>query len=191
MLEEYVRLVERLFPSIDPYTAENCIRAIRQHGQNAGPFAVTPLADTLAQGDVLGPVSLYTTDADGAVSVFEGSAMLLSNTCDAEHDDFVILAVCFPFAVFAADGRLPAIITNETYDLMYLRSVPQIGDIVIDLARVSSVSRTFLVQEINGGRTRRVASLSSLGFWFFLSKLTVHLMRPESRDVNRIASPAG
>ncbi len=111
--------------------------------------------------------------------------MLLSNTCDATNDDSILLAPALPYEAFQDDPRLAQIRTNIVYSLFFLPNVPALNGRIIDLSLIHSVARDFLVDNIQRGVVHRVSSLSQLGYYFLLSKLTVHLLRPETNEINR------
>src|SRR5262245_7989544 len=96
MREELIRLLAELFPAIRPESAKGCIEAIRQHGNDAGQFATLPIDGPPLQGDILGPIAVYETDEEGQPSRFNGQAMVLSNSCDAENDESVVVCPGMP-----------------------------------------------------------------------------------------------
>lgn len=98
MIQEFITFVEQLFPSINPYTAEQTRDAIRQFddkGQMYGFFMCKPF-EYLSQGDIVAELPFTKTDSEGNESYFKSPAILLSNTCDAENDDFVVFSPLFP-----------------------------------------------------------------------------------------------
>jgi len=74
--------------------------------------------------------------------------------------------------------------SNTINNMLFLPSCPEIGDIVFDLSSVGSFSSRFVANGLGAGSLRRYASLSQLGYYMFLAKLTVHFFRPEN-EVNR------
>ena len=47
---------------------------------------------------------------------------------------------------------------------------------------MTSYDKRLICQGIENGKIRRIASLNQLGYYFFIIKLTVYLMRKEDSD---------
>jgi hypothetical protein len=193
VLLEFVKLVRELFPSISPYTAASCIAAIKQHDStlNGLPLfssSTPPEPTELNQGDFIGPLTFTRVEVGGHVKQMSASGMLLSNSCDVENDRNVIFAAAIPAANFDTNPRLSSIRTNTVFNLFYLPDVPQLGGQVVDLSLVQSVSREHLRSGLLEGSIKRYIGFSQLGYYLFLSKLTVHLLRPETEEIRRTGS---
>jgi hypothetical protein len=105
--------------------------------------------------------------------------MLISNTCDAEHDGAVILAPMFRIdALEGLDKR--ALKQNQIFRFLHLPD-SRIGDYVVDLGMLAAYPTGLVARIIE--TSGKCASLTQLGYYFFLCKLTVHLMRPEDQGV--------
>lgn len=142
----------------------------------------------LAQGDVIGDLDVWITIDNGKRAKHSGPAILLSNTCDADRDPQLVIAPGFrPMELERglSAGTVDSIRRNENFGMLFLPEIPGIGDLVFDLARSHSVSRAFLQQKIETGEAHKHVSLSQLGYYFFLMKMTVFYLRPESGDVSR------
>jgi hypothetical protein len=187
VLGAFVQLVQELFPSISPYTATRCIETIKQHAGTLTPghlFAAVP-DESLAQGDLVDPMPFTRIGDAGGLKRMDSPGMLLSNTCDAENDRQVLFAPAIPFERFAGDARLGSVKSNCLFSLLFLPGVPGLGDRVIDLSIVQAVSTGFVRRGMAAGAIARRAQLSQLGYYLFLSKLTVHLLRPETEELRR------
>jgi hypothetical protein len=190
VLLEFVTFVRELFPGINPYTAANCIAAIKQHGEGLQAeqlFSSQPPAEPsdLVQGDLVGPLTFTRVTADGTVRQARCAGMLLSNSCDVVNDPHAIFAAALPAEAFDRAPRLSSIRTNTVFNLLYLPEVPRLGGQVVDMSLVQTVSREHLRAGLTGGSITRYVGLSQLGYYLFLSKLTVHLLRPETEEIQR------
>ena len=123
--------------------------------------------------------------------------MILNNSCDLPDDrvDFVTAAPIVDFGKFlefekrrrsksSLDGFAKAIRQNEKTELFYL---PKFGGFehgaLVLLHLVCSVSAKVYRGLLAAGK--REASFTQIGFYFLLIKLTTHLARAESTDVQR------
>jgi hypothetical protein len=123
--------------------------------------------------------------------------MVLNNTCDLPDGrvDFVTVAPIIDFGQFlefekhrrsmaSLEGLAEAIRHNNKTELFYLPRFENFehgGLVLLHLAcPVSANIYRGLLHE-----KKRAASFSQIGFYFFLIKLTTHLARVESADVER------
>lgn len=198
MLDEFVRFVEGIFPSIDPYVAERATEAIRQHRFESHHLYEVRLLPQVSQADIIGPLPFFLRSNLDELRRYDGPGLMLSNTCDVENDDHAVCCAAFEVEVFEerfTDGEMRSLRRNEKFNLLYLPGVPNRGDLVVDLSICNTVPRHLLTGDDEGDEGTeeipRIASLSQLGYYFFLSKLTVHLMRPEAEEVDRTEVLAG
>ena len=188
MLAEFVELVSELFPSVDPKTAARCLGQLTRADFDPGKLFRPEHFDHLTQGDIVDPVQFVTTDEDGGELEYAGPGLLLSNTCDADHEPHVIFAACYPLDLFLGENVTDenTLRSNRVYNLLYL---PLLGadsrGVIADLSLVHSHSRGFVSRCLQQGSAIKVCSLSMWGFYLLLAKITIHLMRPEAREVDR------
>lgn len=179
--ERFIDFVQEIFPCINPYTKDRVKQAIRQFyeaEQTCNYFMSQPL-EYLAQGDILDSILFRFFDDDGNEYTHRTKGLLISNTCDSHRDDFVVFAPLLPLDSF--DNR-QAITNNQIFRLLFFPDYTYAG-YVVDLSILSAVPRALIDKYISSGEITKVASLNSLGYYLFLCKLTVHLMRPEDTDV--------
>ena len=191
MIESLVDLLRETFPSISPYTADRCLRLLKQQHYEPKDLYEVGSAEGLSQGDILRDVPTALVASDGRGRLARGVGMLLSATCDLAHDEQVLVAPCFPMSGFATHPARSDIVKNRITTLIYLPQVSSCGDFVADLSLLSSVAAE-LVRPFHAALgEHRICRLSRLGFYMFLAKVTFHLMRPETPDVVRTQSPPG
>lgn len=182
MLQAFARLIADLFPGVDP---ANVREFLRKHW---GKFPVpsdlfaTQLPPKTCQGDILIPITFVVQDENGDFGQIEAPGMLLSHSCDLDTDDYVVFAACRPASRYAASNALSSIRSNTVFNLFYLAGTPELGDVVVDFETVQSVRRTVLERSITNGSIRRLASLTTLGYYFLIAKLTVRFLRPQSSE---------
>ncbi len=182
MMHEYIDFVESMFPSIDPYKAEEVKKTIKQFedsGEKYQSFLYTPF-NYLAQGDIIGEIPFTRIDKNGMQRENYSKGLLLSNTCDAENDDTLIFAPLLPVEKLKIDKN--TIKKNTIYDLIYFPDY-KMDDYVVDLSIINTYSTKLINKLLEQDKIKKTASLSDFGYYLFLSKLTIHFMRPEDTKV--------
>jgi len=195
MLEEYVRLLGQLIPPVDPDVARKVIESVRRDRPTPKQLYAIPAPAGICQGDVIGPVTFKWVGDEGEWVEDRGLSLVLSNSCDAETDDYITVALCFEYREFVADAAISArtdfvvgVANNLVTNLLFLPAVPGAGDLVGDLSTVLTVSRLFLERGLVDGTIRRYSAFSPFGYYVFLSKLSLHYLRPEE-EVERPMPP--
>ncbi|MFJ7755668.1 hypothetical protein ACQKGI_19885 [Peribacillus muralis] len=186
MIHEFVDFVHEIFPSIQPYTKDQVKKAIRQFEQSGELyefFLTTPLAH-LAQGDIIETLPFVTYDKYGNEKVYKTKGILLSNTCDCENDDNIVFSPLLPVKHFnAVDNE--RFTRNLTYNLLYFPDTI-LSDHIVDLGIMNTFPKAAIEQKLERREFKKVFSLNKFGYYLFLSKLTVHLMRPEDLGVQKV-----
>jgi hypothetical protein len=187
---DFMNWVKEIFSSINPYTHEAAMASLKDFMKKHGSvnFLMPSPLPFLAQGDVLDGVFFSYLDDDGNQSDFMAPGMLLSNTCDADRENTNILFVpLIPMAEYIKEGLNETTIRKNLYtDLFYIPD-PPLSDYVIDFSIISSISRDLVIRAIEKGIMNKMSSFNLKGYYFLLSKATVHVMRPESLEVKRPA----
>ena len=117
MLEEYVRLLGQLIPPVDPDVARKVIESVRRDRPTPKQLYAIPAPAGICQGDVIGPVTFKWVGDEGEWVEDRGLSLVLSNSCDAETDDYITVALCFEYREFVADAAISA-----RTDFHFLRS---------------------------------------------------------------------
>lgn len=188
MINEFIDFVTEVFPSIHPYTKEQVKASIQQFEKSGvqRKFSMHSALPHLAQGDIFeDSIPFIKQGKNGDLSVLKAKAILLSNTCDSERDDILIFAPLIPISSLEMDEQ--TIKSNQIYRLLYFPD-PLIEEYVVDLSLLNSFSRVMFENKLTEGKFKKVMSLNDLGYYLFLCKLTVHLMRPEDTGVQKIRS---
>lgn len=189
MLAELTKFVQLIFPSIDPSVAKPYLKAIQEN--RVGPHELFSLQITqeLSQGDILEGLALVATADDGSLQEVTSPAIVVSNSCEIDKNRFITVAMCRPFSAYLTHPSRVAIERNEFFSLLYFPVVPNSPPLVADFSIVHSVSREFLLDAVARGSVKRLASLTVVGWYFFLLKLTVYFLRMRAEDEIRLSPP--
>ena len=186
MLEEFGELLGQLFPASDPDVVQKFVEALRRDRPISKELYAATMPDGLCQGDIVGPVPFKLLGDDGTWAESMSEGLVLSNSCDIENEDIVNLALCFSYRQFVSETQhakppdfSQTIARNLISQFLYLPAVPTIGDTVCDLSIVTSLSRRHVQAEMARGTIRRMSAFSQFGYYLFISKLSVHFLRPE------------
>ena len=164
-------------------------------------FSLRP-SDEIYQGDIIDGLDIvYFEVVDNAVEikVLEGQlCILLSNTCDMDFQGktrgkYISIAPLFSFEEFADrkegpysdegwDGFLNDVKRNRITDILYVPGKRPLDESVVLLDRVFSIDPNFFEAKIKKGKSKKILSLSQIGFYYFLIKLTYHFARYEDRS---------
>jgi hypothetical protein len=188
MLAEYARLIQGLFPSIDPNAAKQLIAAAGASGFSDEQYFATQLGDKLCQGDVVEGLRWIVEREDGSYVRKAESGILLSHSCDVDNTEWLTFASCVPFD--SKLGNANSIKRQEVTELYYLPAHGTRSSMVADLAQLQSRRAAGVLSGIADGSLHRVDSLTQLGHYHFIAKLTIHLLRPQSLDEIRYQSAA-
>jgi len=192
MLTALVDIVQKLFPCIDPYTASNVKNAIAQFKASGSKFRCfdTNCIDYLAQGDIVESLTFRVFDPESErEELAKVPGIMISNTCDAENDESIIFSPLLAFEEvktgFNKHISVDSIRNNLHYRLLFFPDDIYFN-YYVDLSIMNSFPKNAVVNALKSSRIKKTASLNRTGYYLFLTKLTIHLMRPESTDVKRV-----
>lgn len=185
MIPEFIDFCQKLFPCIDPYTRDQAKKAMAQFDGVAGPFLTKQCHDfDMFQGDIFSEIPFIYTNDEGRMQIIKRKAMLLSNTCDATRDDCLLFAALHPLAEIATNtSMVDAVKKNKRFSAFYLPD-RTLHDEYVDFELINTISRESFLKMNTMGKVKRIASLTLVGYYMFICKLTVFFMRPEDEDVN-------
>ena len=178
MLKEFIDFVDSVLPSVPMGTKEGVQAAIAQiekDGEQIKYLTMNPLSE-LSQGDVISSVPFYYFDENGKQQVFKSDALVLSTSCHIDQKDKLVLVPVMPLDVF--DGNVVELKKNKVIDYMYIPDGNMMNRFV-DFEIMNTFSKDLIMNGLQSGKLQRVASLNQLGYYFFLIKLTVYLLRKE------------
>lgn len=178
MLKEFIDFVDSVLPSVAPdfrEGAKNAISQFESEGRQLKYTMLRPLAQ-LSQGDVLSSITFRYFEEDGSEKSFLADAMVLSTSCNIDRQRKILLSPVFPISQF--QGDITALKNNQIFDYMY---VPDgaLTDKFVDFGYINTYSTKLILHGIESQKFCQIASLNQLGYYFFIIKLTVFLMRKE------------
>lgn len=185
MIPEFIDFCKELFPNIDPYTKEQAKLVMSQFEKINGPI-LSRQCDSfdLLQGDIFTEIPFFFTDETGQLRTIKRKAQLLSNTCDASRDDLLLFAALHPLNDFRQNpSMVDGIKKNKRYSALYLPD-QLLQNEYVDFELINSMSRETFLKLHEMGKVKRVATLTLVGYYMFICKMTVFFMRPEDVDVN-------
>ena len=124
-------------------------------------------------------VAISQFEKDGKLTTFHADAMVISTSCHIDQKDKLLMVPVFPISSFS--GNLVELKKNMVFDFMYLPD-SSMNEKYICFNLMTSYDKRLICQGIENGKIRRIASLNQLGYYFFIIKLTVYLMRKEDSD---------
>ena len=178
MLKELIDFVDSILPSVPMGTKEGVQEAIAQfekEGEQIKYLTANPLSE-LSQGDIISAVPFYYFENDGNQKMFKADALVLSTSCHIDQKDKLVLVPVFPLTSFK--GNLVELKKNKVIDYMYIPEGILINSYV-NFEIMNTFSKELIISELKNGKLTRVASLNQIGYYFFIIKLTVYLMRRE------------
>ncbi|MEC0244717.1 hypothetical protein P4H65_02645 [Paenibacillus chitinolyticus] len=187
MIQEFVDLVEQLFPSISPYVKDRVNDAIKQFdtsGQKSDFFMFKSL-DHLAQGDIFDNIPFFKIDPKtNELFDIRKKGILLSNTCDASRDEEILFAPLIRLDDITSVD-INQIKKNLIYQFLYLPD-KNLHEYCIDLSWINNLPRSLILKALQQEKISKIGSLNRMGYYLFLAKITVHLMRPEDSEVQSV-----
>lgn len=181
MLREFIDFVDSILPSVSPDMKEGAKDAILQFektGEQLKYMMNNPL-EQLSQGDILSKVPFIYFEEDGSQKTFVADALVLSTSCHIDQKDRIVLVPVLPIENFV--GNMKDLKKNTIFDYMYIPDTIM-SEKFIDFEYMNTYSKDLIVKGIDIGKVKRIGSLNQLGYYFFIVKLTVYLMRKEDGD---------
>ncbi len=181
MLAEFIDFVDSVLPSVSPDFrdgAKNAILQFEKEGKQLKYMMYKPLND-LSQSDIISKVPFSFFDVDGKQKVFTADAMIISTSCHIDQKGKIVLVPVLPLSAFK--GNLVELQKNTIFDFMYIPDAIM-SDKFVNFEYMGSYSKDLIFRGISEGRIKRGGSLNQLGYYFFIVKLTVYLMRKEDPD---------
>lgn len=185
--ESFVDFVKSLFPSINPYTQEETKRSLLQFYEKGKSFECynTACLEGICQGDIIEGVPVYRISQDGTLGTVIRTVIVLSNSCDIENDDYILVAPFFSFSeAELSKSQIEEMKLNKFYGKLYFPDVSE-EPMFTDFSFAQSFPKSCLETSLKKGTMKTRHSLNLVGYYLFLCKLTVHFMRPEDSDLQK------
>lgn len=182
MLEEFIEFVDALFPSISNDIKDKAQEAIRQfktEGKQINYLTKDDAIEELSQGDILDSVPFIYMDENGTEQTVKMYGIVLTTSCDIDHDDSILIASVPDLKDY--QGKKDTITQNQTLTYLYFPDY-KMNEKYIDFSLVNTYSSSLIKEFIKIGKIRRYASLSQVGYYMFLCKLSAFLLRREDAE---------
>jgi len=188
---------------IDGSLKEECKRYFKQvHEELGGWFYSYSIQPDIYQGDVIDRVDVIyyelKEDSQELQETEDVPCMILSHTCDIDVEDktrrpLISLAPIFNYEEFAENKTpeyseegwkdfLEHVRTNRITDILYIPKKEPLDASIVLLDRIFSIDPLILQIKLSKNTAKRILSLSQIGFYYFLIKLTYHFARYEDRS---------
>lgn len=188
MLEEFIEFVDSVLPSVShshKKAAKEAIEQFKRDGNSPNYLMSKPLGE-LSQGDILSDIPFIYFDDNGDQYIFKTDGMVISTSCHIDQKSKVAFVPVFPVSEF--HGNSNDLQNNIIFDYMYIPDM-KMADKFIDFSILCSYNKKLIITGIEKERIKRVASLNQLGYYFFIIKLTVYLMRKEDDETLNQRNP--
>jgi hypothetical protein len=179
--EEFIEFVKELFPSINPYTKEQVKNSIEQFNERGTTFSCYNDCDLagICQGDIFRGVPFIKIAEDGSITKSVREGIVLSNSCDIEHDDYILVS---PFYSFEegdlSENQIAQVKKNLAYGYIYFPD--ESGETnFADFSQIESLPKSCIENGLSSGKMNKKHSLNLVGYYLLVCKLTIHFLRPE------------
>ncbi len=183
-LEEFINYSYQLFPNIDSSIKQSLSDALQQFDITKFNWFSSNDLGGINQGDILDNIPFVSQEENGKINIFQTKGMVISNSCDVDNDSEIILAPLIPYADSRDfnDNQKKDILNNKYYAKMCL-SYSEIDNYYINLAGMQNFNKRFIIKLIEEKKIKLEYSLSQFGWYFLLTKLTIHFMRMEDHKL--------
>ena len=183
-LEAFINYSYQLFPNIDSSIKQSLSDVLQQFDITKFNWFSPNNLGGINQGDILDKIPFIFQDENGKINLFQTKGMVISNSCDVENDSEVILAPLIPYANSNEfnDNQKKDILNNK-YNAKMCLSYSEIDNYYIDLAGMQSFNKHFILKLFEEKKIKLEYSLSQFGWYFLLTKLTIHFMRMEDHEL--------
>ena len=178
MLTDFIEYVDSLFPSVSESVknkAKECIRQFEEQHKKINYLMGEPL-DDLSQGDIISKIPFTFVSDTGEQRYFYSQGMIISTSCDIDNHDLISFVPLHSLNDYKNDTRV--ITSNQCLPYMYLPDI-KIQDYYVNFETMCSYNKNWILKLLSDGKITRIASLSQVGYYFFLCKFSAFLFRRE------------
>lgn len=191
MLDALHDLLKELYCSISSETIDEAKKALQDalspysELDDHKYFIQSPLDEGWGQGDIFSEIKFHYRNEKGEIKEPKLKGLLLSNTCDSVRNQEVLFAPIRAISDFTTNEDTEKDLKkNIIYNYMYIRD-KELEDCFIDFGKAASFSRQLICDGITNKKLNRLHSLTNVGYYLFLLKLTIYFMRWEDKDFNQ------
>ena len=180
--DDFIEFVKKLFPNIDPYVEKQTRESLKQFASlnnTSVPMLTTFSENEINQGDILTNIPFYRIGDDGDYETVATSGIVISNSCDIENDDNILIAPMLDLGQM--DPKvIEGIKKNIIYGKIYF---PENNKYVGDFSLIQTFPKKLILDAFYENKIKKEYSLNLIGFYFLICKLTIHFLRPENEGV--------
>lgn len=183
----FIDFVTSLFPSISPYTQLQTKYSLEQFYEKGKTFECynSKSLDGLCQGDIVSNIPVIKVENDGRLLKSIRAVIVLSNSCDIENDDYILVAPFYSFTeAELSESQIVEMKQNRIYGKMYFPDVSE-EEVFVDFSFVQSLPKSLILRNLREKKSHLIHSLNLVGYYLLLCKLTIHFMRPEDSGVQK------
>lgn len=182
--KEFIDFVDSVLPSVDPEAKDKAKAAIAQFERDGNQFEylLSNKLPYLSQGDIISEIPFSYFKEDGNQYIFKAKGMILSTSCHIDQKEVLNIVPVLPIEFFPSDnnGRRE-LQANRIFDYMYIPE-RMMENYFIDFSKVNTYHKKLILEGIKTEKIQRLYSLNQIGFYLFIIKLTVFLMRKEDNE---------
>lgn len=181
----FIDFVASIFPSISPYIHIQTKCSLEQFYKKGKTFECynSKVLDELSQGDILSNIPIIKVEPDGTILKSIRTVIILSNSCDIENDDYILVAPFYSFTeAELSESQIVEMKQNKIYGKMYFPDVSE-DEMFADFSFMQALPKSLILKCIEEKKSYLIHSLNLVGYYLFLCKLTIHFMRPEDSNV--------
>jgi len=184
MISELLDFVDSVLPSVDSAAKNKAQAAIAQFVQEGKQikYLLSSKLSELSQGDIISEIPFSYFKEDGSQHNFKARGLVVSTSCHIDQKDLINIVPVLPMKFFTGDSNAKRDLQeNRVFDYMYFPE-NEMQDYFVDFSKVNTYNRTLIMKGIETEKIERLFSLSQIGFYFFIIKLTVFFMRKEDAE---------
>lgn len=182
MIRYFNDYCNQLFPSIDT-EIKNAVRdAVMQIDMSQHSWFTSSLLDELSQGDILDKIPFSINNDDGTTTTYITKGLVLSNTCDLQRDEHIIIAPLFNIELGTFNKDQIRDIKDNVYSAKMCFKNSSLDNYFADFSQSTSFNRNVIMKCISLNKITREASLTQFACYMLYTKLTVYYMRIENHE---------
>lgn len=184
MIQEFIDFVDSVLPSVDPNAKDKAKAAIEQFHKDGNQFEylLPKQLPFLSQGDIISEISFSYFKEDGKQYIFKAKGMVISTSCHIDQRETINIVPILPLSFFEGDQNgKRELKANRIFNYMYFPE-GAMEDYFVDFSKINTYNKNLIITGIESEKIQRLYSLSQIGFYFFIIKLTVFLMRKEDSE---------
>lgn len=180
----------RIFPAFTEKDAENLRQLLRQYKRNLGVIFNPTLPPEPRQGDIFRNIPFNVFLKNNRIARVRTYGIVISCTCDFEQREYILLAPANELSFYEEayiddskekrERKIDDLRNNLIAETFHVPAHTSNPELIFDLSLVNSYEVDFIKGSLISNDIDRIASLSDVGYRFFLMKLSHYFLRPEN-----------